>query len=116
MFAVAVGRGRDQLRASRSMSCVTRFFGISLVFLAIALSARAQVGGLDPGFQPGAIMKGSMPGEVRAMANMSDGRIVIAGDFTSVGGAPRNCIARLNANGSLDTTFAPPIGANGPIN
>lgn len=35
----------------------------------------------------------------------SDGKIILAGDFTSVNGVTRNRIARLNADGTLDTTF-----------
>lgn len=43
------------------------------------------------------------------------GKVLIAGGFTAVNGGQRNSIARLNANGSLDTTFQPGQGANGPI-
>lgn len=35
-----------------------------------------------------------------------DGKILIAGFFTQVGSAPRGCIARLNADCSLDTSFS----------
>ena len=31
----------------------------------------------------------------------------IAGTFTQVNGAPRNALARINHNGSLDTTYNP---------
>ena len=44
-------------------------------------------------------------GPVYAIANQSDGKIVIGGNFTTVNGAARNRIARLNADGSLDNTF-----------
>ncbi len=46
-------------------------------------------------------------GPVLSMALQPDGRVVIGGEFTSVGGIPRNHIARLNTNGSLDLTFDP---------
>jgi hypothetical protein len=36
-----------------------------------------------------------------------DGKIIIAGDFITVNGASRTCVARLNANGTLDETFNP---------
>jgi uncharacterized delta-60 repeat protein len=36
-----------------------------------------------------------------------DGRIIIGGEFTSVGGTVRNRIARLNPDGSLDVGFNP---------
>jgi uncharacterized delta-60 repeat protein len=44
-------------------------------------------------------------GRVDAVAIQSDGKILIGGDFTSVGGHARNHLARLNANGTLDTAF-----------
>jgi uncharacterized delta-60 repeat protein len=40
-------------------------------------------------------------------AVQADGKIIIAGTFTSVGGTARSNIARLNTDGSLDTTFDP---------
>ena len=36
-----------------------------------------------------------------------DGRILIVGNFTAVGGQTRPRVARLNANGTLDTSFVP---------
>lgn len=50
--------------------------------------------------------------QVLAIALQSDGRVLIGGEFTAVGGVPRNHIARLNTDGSLDTTFDPGVGAN----
>jgi uncharacterized delta-60 repeat protein len=44
-------------------------------------------------------------GHVRAVALQGDGKIVIGGNFTEVNGTPRQRIARLNADGSLDATF-----------
>ena len=40
---------------------------------------------------------------VDSIAVQSDGKILIGGGFTTVGGETRNCIARLNTDGSLDT-------------
>ncbi|NBT49911.1 MAG: hypothetical protein EBT07_19245, partial [Actinobacteria bacterium] len=37
------------------------------------------------------------------------------GEFTSINGTARNRIARLNSDGSLDTTFNPGSGANGTV-
>jgi uncharacterized delta-60 repeat protein len=45
----------------------------------------------------------------------SDGKIMIGGSFTSYNGTSRNYIARLNADGSLDTFFNPAIGANNSV-
>lgn len=48
---------------------------------------------------------------VNAIVVQPDGRILIGGNFTSVNGVARRFLARLNANGTLDTTF----GANLPV-
>jgi uncharacterized delta-60 repeat protein len=45
----------------------------------------------------------------------ADGKIIIAGEFTSYNGTPCNHIARLNVNGSIDNTFKPTSGANNTI-
>src|SRR5690606_36717529 len=39
-----------------------------------------------------------------------DGKVLVGGFFTQLGGKPRNRLARLNPDGSLDATFDP--GAN----
>ena len=41
-----------------------------------------------------------------------DGKIIIGGSFTTYNGVAGNRIARLNPNGSIDTTFNPGTGAN----
>jgi len=52
---------------------------------------------------------------ISSLALQPDGRIIIAGNFTSFNGVNRHHIARLNSDGSLDTTFAPGLGANGMV-
>src|SRR6185436_1973891 len=42
-------------------------------------------------------------------------RVLLGGEFTEMNGAPRNGIARLSANGALDTNFDPGAGADGPV-
>ena len=54
-------------------------------------------------------------GNVNSGAVQADGKIVIAGNFTSYAGVARNRVARINADGSLDTTFDPGAGASGEI-
>lgn len=59
-------------------------------------------GVLDPDFMTGH----SGPNDVvRSITRLSDGRLIVTGYFTSVDGVPRGRIARLDANGILDTTF-----------
>lgn len=48
---------------------------------------------------------GTTIGEINAITLQPDGKILIGGDFISVNGTSRVGIARLNANGSLDTGF-----------
>lgn len=50
---------------------------------------------------------------VRALLIEPDGKIVIAGTFSGVNGVARGRVARLNADGTLDTSFDPGTGANG---
>ncbi len=72
-------------------------------------------GSLDAGFNPNA--NGTFVGQVYCVAVQSDGRIVIGGAFSTLqpnGAATattRNHIARLNADGSLDTGFNPNASA-----
>jgi len=61
-------------------------------------------GSLDGAFLSG--LAGA-DGTVWAVAVQPDGRVLIGGDFTHVNGTVRNHIARLNTDGSLDTTFNP---------
>jgi uncharacterized delta-60 repeat protein len=55
----------------------------------------------------------SPSGSVYAAVPQPDGKILVGGDFTRLGGLSRNFIGRLNADGSVDTTFNP--GANGDV-
>src|SRR4030095_73808 len=51
--------------------------------------------------------------QVFALALQSDGKVLIGGFFTTVNNTTRNRIARLNSDGTLDTTFlATAAGAN----
>ena len=65
-------------------------------------------GSLDTGFAPGS----AADNRIWCVAVQSDGKILIGGEFLNVNGIPRSCIARLNVNGSLDTSFNPGTGAN----
>lgn len=68
-------------------------------------------GALDSAFQPS-------PGannQVLAGIYQPDGRVLIAGIFTRVNSTIRNRVARLNRDGSLDTTFDPGTGADGEV-
>ncbi len=74
--------------------------------------ARLNVdGSLDTTFNQGAAADHS----VFSTVLQSDGKIIIVGSFASYNGIARQSIARLNTNGSLDTTFNPGSGAIGTV-
>jgi uncharacterized delta-60 repeat protein len=68
-------------------------------------------GTLDPTFDPGAGANGS----INLVALQSDGKVLIAGSFTTVAGKTRPKIARLNSDGSVDSTFDPGTGPDGDV-
>jgi uncharacterized delta-60 repeat protein len=70
----------------------------------------AQAGGLDATFDPN--VAGSF---VIDTALQPDGKIIIVGTFQTVGSVPRNRLARLNADGTVDATFNPGTGADGEV-
>jgi len=88
---------------------------IGLLFLTLILAAPVQAdlnpGSLDTGFDPVA----GTDDIVLAIALQPDGKVLIGGWFTEVDGVGRNRIARLNADGSLDTGFDPSAGANNNV-
>jgi uncharacterized delta-60 repeat protein len=64
-------------------------------------------GSVDPTFRGGA---GANSG-IRCLAVQPDGKILVGGIFTSIQGIPRNRIARLNSDGTVDQSFNPGAGA-----
>ena len=87
----------------------TRRFLEALLLCAIAAlllaapPARAQVAGTVEGYNPGLSLTGSF--YVGPTAVQPDGKMIIGGTFTTVGGAAHTNIARLNADGSVDASF-----------
>ncbi|MDP9956245.1 putative delta-60 repeat protein [Epilithonimonas hungarica] len=60
-------------------------------------------GSVDQTFNPGAGVVGS----IHNVTIQQDEKIIIAGEFTKIGNVEKNHIARLNKDGSLDTSFNP---------
>ena len=82
--------------------------GCGIAILCAPLAAGAQTAdALNPGANQ----------IVETIAIQPDGKILVAGVFTGLGGGSgtttRNHIGRLNVDGTLDASFNP--GANGPI-
>jgi uncharacterized delta-60 repeat protein len=68
-------------------------------------------GSLDTGFNTGT----GFNNIVFSIMIQRNGKILVGGVFTFFNGTARNCIARLNSDGSLDTAFNPGIGFNDNI-
>ena len=68
-------------------------------------------GSLDTTFNSGF----GTDGTVWSIAQQSDGKIIIGGEFTAVNATNRSHVARLNTDGSLDATFNPGTGPNDDI-
>jgi uncharacterized delta-60 repeat protein len=83
--------------------------GIAIYFSLFSSSLCAQPGSLDMTFNPGSGAGGPIP-QIRCMAVQTNGQIIIGGYFTKYNGVNRSHIARLNTDGSLDTSFDPGVG------
>ena len=68
-------------------------------------------GSLDPTFSyvPRA------PGTVTAIALQPDGKIIVGGNFTRINNVTRNRLARLNTDGTTDTSFNPGAGLDNSV-
>ncbi|HQQ64216.1 MAG TPA: thrombospondin type 3 repeat-containing protein, partial [Pseudomonadales bacterium] len=83
---------------------ITYYQGVSRRFIA-RLDAN---GALDTSFNPGTGFNGA----VRTIAMLPNGKMLVGGNFTSYNGTAITNIARLNADGSLDTSFKCGAGTN----
>jgi len=68
-------------------------------------------GHVDPTFNPGT----GPNAKVSSVALQADGKVLLTGSFTQIAGTARNLYARLNSDGSLDTSYAAaqPVIASG---
>ena len=89
--------GFFEVIASNLLGSVTS----SLAVLTISRSAAS----VESAFNPNA------NAAVNVAVPQTDGKILLGGQFTSLGGTARNYLGRLNADGTLDTTFNPGASA-----
>jgi uncharacterized delta-60 repeat protein len=68
-------------------------------------------GSVDTDFNPGTGAEAS----IRVLRLQPDGKILLGGQFSRYNGTPRSCVARLNSDGSVDTTFSPGRGVGGTL-
>ena len=81
-------------------------FGPANGFKQSGVARLSATGQTDETFQPVALSNGGYAGFVYDLKIQPDGKILIAGSLGVVNGQTRRGIARLNANGSLDPSFA----------
>lgn len=93
----------SQVSLAVFISASSRSLVLGIFSLILPQLLPAAPGTVDPTVDVRAVS----PGQVRALAEQSDGKLLIGGDFSTVNGAPRGRVARLHADGSLDTSFDP---------
>ncbi len=94
------GKPNHNKTQTEFLRSICKFFGsllIALLFLT-AVNSNANAQAAD-NFNPNA------NGIVESMVRQPDGKILIGGTFTTIGGQARERIARVNSDGTLDTTF-----------
>jgi len=101
----------------RSVVSATIRLVLAVGFMPSAFWTQAQPpGAFDPSFQASL---GGPPDEVLAMVKQTNGQIIVSAfsfiggyyRFSNINGVPRDGIARLNADGSLDTAFHPSLSS-----
>src|ERR1051326_2188479 len=104
--------GLNVERANRSLRNLVVAIGVAALTFQSAVLRPACGGVLVDGVDP------NPHNAVNTIVVQPDGKIIIGGSFTSVGGLVRNRIARLNGDGNVDTTFdsgGEGAGGIGPI-
>lgn len=93
------------MKPNKGILHLARLLSAALSGVGIALSAVAQSTSPDD-FNPGAEPKYA---GVYSIAIQSDKKILAGGSFTMIGGQSRTGLARLNPDGTLDTSFNPGV-------
>jgi uncharacterized delta-60 repeat protein/uncharacterized repeat protein (TIGR01451 family) len=112
------GAGADN--AVRALAFQTNSIIIAGNFTYFNGTNRARVarlnsdGALDPTFYAGPDLDNTNA-IIWAVAVQADGAVIIGGSFERIWGVSMHNIARLNPDGSLDTTFNPGSGADGTV-
>ena len=89
------------------MKLLTCVFNLLPLLLLVPLT-QAAPGNLDLAFDPH--IEGGGFTYVNAVATQPDGKLLVGGCFTSVGGVTHYDLARLNANGTRDPGFHATLG------
>ncbi|MGB7202480.1 MAG: carboxypeptidase regulatory-like domain-containing protein [Pyrinomonadaceae bacterium] len=70
-------------------------------------SSGPSIGTVDPSFTPPSIAGDISNTGIFSLVVQGDGRVIVGGDFLTVGGVPQRSIARLSRDGSHDATYNP---------
>ena len=87
-----------------------------ILFVGVSSSAVRRLfrlnpnGDADGSFNPNVTKYGS----ILSLAIQSDGKVLLGGSFSQLNGTARAMIGRVNTDGTLDPTFDPGSGFNGP--
>ena len=73
-------------------------------------------GSIDESFTSPVFYPTNAPGNVVVAALQTDGKILVTGSFTVAANLPRAGIARLNADGTIDSSFIANLGASPSVN
>jgi uncharacterized delta-60 repeat protein len=95
---------------------MNRLLSILSFIIFASSNVLAQPGANDPTFNPTDIGFGNGDGAdnpIYVTALQSDGKHIVWGTFTSFNGSHVNSLARLNANGTIDSTFNSGLGVTG---
>lgn len=106
--------GRWSSRVFRSVVALLVSMALCVTGLVAASAANAAIvgwGGRDVTFTP-PTLSGAVPVQtvIQLTQGANAGKYMIGGSFTDLGGNPAiDYVARLNANGTVDPTFVPPV-------
>src|SRR4051812_47312951 len=95
----------EALPALRPLAAFRPLFAASLLAGLLTALAPVRAQSLDAVFTP------ACNAEVFGLSVQPDGKILVAGSFTQIGGVARNRLARLNLDGTVDAGFNPNAGS-----
>lgn len=91
-----------------------------VIAMLLILPAWAQTSVLDPTFPPvqATTLAGGtvVPAMINDVVRQTDGKYIIAGNFTAINGVPASGLARLETNGTVDAAFTTACAANNTVN
>lgn len=96
----------------RTRIAMHRVFAVCLIVVSLLVMPSARIAdalGANDGFTP------NPDGRVNVLAVQADGKILVGGGFSQIGGQTRRGLVRLTADGSLDTGFGDIAATGGAV-